>query len=65
MDFKNVFHKLLKHNPLIMLAPNAVRCIGEWAMDLKCVTFIYNFLCRRNEVEAKKREAARWKKIIP
>lgn len=59
MDFKNIFHKLLKSNPLIRLAPNAVRCMGEWAMDLKCVTFAYNFLCRHNEIEAKKRESAK------
>lgn len=59
MDFKNIFHQLLKYNPLIRIAPNAVRFIGEWAMDLKCVTYAYNFLCRYNEIEAKKRESAK------
>ncbi len=59
MDFKNVFHKLLKRNPLIRLSPDAVRCVVEWAMDLKCVTYAYNFMCRHNGIEAKKRESAK------
>lgn len=59
MDFKKTFHKLLKVNFFIKYAPNAVRAAGEKAMNLHCVTYLYNFLARHNDVSETERENAR------